>query len=326
MDTLFFHGSQFLSFNLGLGTWSLGSDSYGFVSDQEACKILKTAYEAGIRFFDTSPTYGDGLSEKRIGKFLFKKDDMIIASKVGMLPHSDIKIPFDFSASSMIKSIDNSLKRLKVESIDLMQLHSPILGFEEAFSDVFSTIEEVVKSGKVKTFGISLKSPLNFKLQAEIYDWKSYQYNLSILDQRIKYQGFKPFDTTNYSEFYIARTPLNFGFLTDSPPVFDKLTVRNHLKTWSRSQFNEWNRKAMDVKNIIAKYDLDVLTAALRFPIDSGLANIVIPGASTVSELIQNVNAFNSLRIQNDLIQELEDFFLKNEHQSIDSPYIYEQK
>ena len=314
-----------MDLKLGLGCWALGSDSYGELSELEASKILGTAYEHGVRFFDTSPLYGKGLSEERIGKFLSNKKEILIASKVGMLPHSGLKIPYNFTKHNIELSINNSLRRLKIDTIYLVQLHSPVSGFELEFPEIFETMSKIVSSGKVQNFGISLRSPSLFESQSELFDWKSYQYNLSILDQRIG--NFLKEDPTKLESHlhFIARTPLNFGFLTGSPPTYSELSNKHHLREWSPEQFTEWGNRALEVRKMLLIQGIDLLTAALRFPIDSGLANIVIPGATTEKELMLNIEAFNSNKLEKNVVSDLKVFFLKNENKSISSPYSYEK-
>lgn len=325
MDILSLYGSQFVDFKLGLGCWALGSDSYGELSELEASKLLGTAYEYGVRFFDTSPTYGQGLSEERIGKFLSNKKDVLIASKAGMLPHSGLKIPYNFSKHNIEVSIDNSLRRLKIDTIYLIQLHSPVLDFELEFPEVFETMNRIMRSGKVQNFGISLRSPELYESQSKLFQWKSYQYNLSILDQRIG--NFLKGDSTKLEPdlHFIARTPLNFGFLTDSPPTYSELSNKHHLRQWNLEQFTEWGNRASEVRKMLLSHGIDLLTAALRFPIDSGLSSIVIPGATTRKELMRNIEAFNSNKLNQDVFSDLKAFFLKNEKKSITSPFSYQK-
>jgi aryl-alcohol dehydrogenase-like predicted oxidoreductase len=314
-----------MDFKLGLGCWALGSDSYGELSEPEASKILGPAYENGVRFFDTSPTYGKGLSEERIGKFLSNKKDILIASKVGMLPHSGLKIPYNFTKHNIELSIDNSLRRLKIDTIYLIQLHSPVPDFELEFPEIFETMSRTIRSGKVQNFGISLRSPSLFEAQSELFNWKSYQYNLSILDQRIGNFLKDGSPKLKPQLHFIARTPLNFGFLTDSPPTYSKLSNKHHLREWSPEQFTEWGNRASDVRKLLLSHGVDLLAAALRFPIDSELASIVIPGATTEKELMRNLKAFNSNKLKKDVVSDLKAFFLKNENKSISSPYSYEK-
>ena len=109
-----------------LGTWSLGSNrkkniSYGAISDFKVNKILEYSYNKGINFFDTANVYGD--SEKKIGNFFHKKRDKVFfATKVGCI---SFKRKLNFSKKIIQSQIDNSLKNLKSDYIDIVQLYNP---------------------------------------------------------------------------------------------------------------------------------------------------------------------------------------------------------
>ena len=106
---------------VGLGTWQLGGD-WGAVGDKEAEKILRTAVENGVTFFDTADVYGAGRSEKRIAKFLKGYDGAVfMATKLGR--RSDPGWPANFTYEVMRQHTESSLRHLSVEALDLTQLH-----------------------------------------------------------------------------------------------------------------------------------------------------------------------------------------------------------
>lgn len=275
---------------IGLGCWGLGSTSYGSVSENEAKKILFCAYDSGIRFFDTAPLYGEGLSETRLGKYLPIDSEITIATKVGIVSETQGILKKNLHTKNILDSVDNSLKRLKREYIDIVQLHSPELDFES--ETLFDSLVKLIDSGKVRKFGISLKTPKYLKVQHKLFPWASFQYNCSILDQRIVESHQLVNTYLSQSLKLIARTPLNFGFLTDQPPNIDNLPPNHHLKNWPREQLSDWLSKRIKVIDALEGSDFHILAAALRFPIDAGLANTVIPGATTRSQLLTNIKAF----------------------------------
>ena len=100
---------------IGFGTWGLGGDAYGPVDDKEASEALRLAFEKGVNFFDTSDLYGAGKSEEILGK-TFKKirDQVIIATKGGMLPHTGLSMPQDFTEQHLRQALENSLSDSKL--------------------------------------------------------------------------------------------------------------------------------------------------------------------------------------------------------------------
>ena len=115
---------------IGFGTWGIGGvtpgpTSYGPTDDAISLQALKQALDIGINFYDTSNVYGRGNSEELIGQaFKTDREKVIIATKVGLI---DYESPSNFSSDYMRDSLENSLKRLKTDYIDLLQLHNPPL-------------------------------------------------------------------------------------------------------------------------------------------------------------------------------------------------------
>ena len=110
---------------IGLGCWGIGG-AWDDVKEDQAKNVLKRSLEKGINFFDTSDVYGDGRSEKFLGKFKSSTSEKIyIATKVGqrLRPY----LPEGYNLKTIEKFVDRSLKNLKTENIDLLQLHCPPL-------------------------------------------------------------------------------------------------------------------------------------------------------------------------------------------------------
>ena len=140
---------------VGLGTWQLGGD-WGTVGDKEAEKILGTAVENGVTFFDTADVYGLGISEKRIAKFLRGYDgDVFVATKLGR--HPEPGWPGNFSYETMRQHTENSLRNLDVDALDLTQLHCiPTDEFRKG--EVFDHLRRLQQEGLIKRFGASVES------------------------------------------------------------------------------------------------------------------------------------------------------------------------
>lgn len=131
---------------LGFGAANVGN-LYREVSDEDAWAVMEAAWDAGIRYYDTAPHYGQGFSERRLGEFLRSKprDEFVLSTKAGRLlvPNDDyhgqldmegdaefavpmlLKRQWDFSASGIRQSIEESLQRLELDRIDLVYLHDP---------------------------------------------------------------------------------------------------------------------------------------------------------------------------------------------------------
>lgn len=147
---------------LGLGTVKIGRNqgvkypqSFDLPDDKAVQKLLALAQSLGINWLDTAPAYGS--SENRLGT-LIRRNEWYIASKVGENFHNN-QSSFDFSAAAVKQSIDNSLRRLRSEHIDLINIHSD--GNDLAIlhqSDCLAALEQAKQAGKIRAIGISCKT------------------------------------------------------------------------------------------------------------------------------------------------------------------------
>ena len=122
---------------IGFGTWGLGGTSYGSVDDNVSRDALRVAIDRGVNFFDTSDFYGAGHSETILGDVISPyRENLVITTKGGMLPHDGFDMPQDFSVHHLTRSIENSLKRLRTSYVDVYLLHSPptnLLNWDDIF-------------------------------------------------------------------------------------------------------------------------------------------------------------------------------------------------
>lgn len=143
---------------VGLGTWQLGGTEWGDVSDQEALATLAAAAEAGVTLFDTADIYGAGRSEELIGRFLHdsgQRDRFFLATKFGRNPVPGW--PDNFRPGTIRRHLEGSLRRLKVDAVDLLQCHCLPM---EAMRDgtVWQTLRELQAEGRIRAFGASVES------------------------------------------------------------------------------------------------------------------------------------------------------------------------
>ena len=170
---------------IGFGTWGLGGDSYGSVNDNVAKQTLKKAFELGVTCYDTSDLYGNGHSEVLLGD-VFKncRERVIIATKGGMLPHSGFYMPQDFSCKHLQKALEDSLKRIRTDYVDIYQLHSPTLADLEN-SDLIPFLHEQVRVGKIRTFGVSVRSPADGVVAIEKYGFPVIEVNFNKFENKL---------------------------------------------------------------------------------------------------------------------------------------------
>lgn len=160
---------------LGYGSMGIrGPNTWGVrvVDEDQADRILNEALDAGINFIDTAPDYG--LSEERIGRFLARRrDEFILATKCGCDPiqHQDhLEIRHTFTAETIRRNLETSLRRLKTDRIDLMQFHGGTLENLQA-AGLVDLLEEFRKEGKIRCIGVSSVLPhLEDFVDSDLFD------------------------------------------------------------------------------------------------------------------------------------------------------------
>jgi aryl-alcohol dehydrogenase-like predicted oxidoreductase len=206
---------------VGLGSWELSGPSrfgWGEVDDSESVATIRSAIESGVTWVDTAAFYGRGHSEEVVGKGLEPFDvgeDVLVFTKCGLRwdPDGDPNDPptNNLRAESIRFEVDQSLKRLKVERIDLYQCHWP----DEIGTPVeesWTTMSELVAEGKVRWIGVS-----NFRIDLlerceSIHHVQSVQPPLSLLDRRAR-DGLIEWCVSNRSGV-ICYSPMASGLLT----------------------------------------------------------------------------------------------------------------
>jgi aryl-alcohol dehydrogenase-like predicted oxidoreductase len=153
MKTRFFGNTERTVSEIGLGCWQLGGGDWGDVPDADAFGILDQAVDRGISFIDTADVYGAGRSERLIGDFIARRsEDLFIASKVGRRNY-----PGPYTLELLREHITESLQRLKLESLDLLQLHC-VPSDVMADGEIFEHLRAFQQEGIIRHFGASVES------------------------------------------------------------------------------------------------------------------------------------------------------------------------
>ena len=276
---------------LGFGTWGLGGNAYGLVDDDISIKSLRIAFDKGINFYDTSDLYGNGHSEEIISR-AFKNDrhKVVLATKGGTLPHSGFYMPQDFSPQYLKNALENSLRRLKTDYIDLYQLHSPLLTH---IPDAIDILQASKREGKIRAYGISVRSPYDGRSVIDKdYGFAAIQVNFNIIDHRALENGlFKAAMEKNIG--IIIRTPLAFGYLTGSLTGAEEFRGIDHRANWPVSQRKRWANAPGLFSFLCEGKKRSPVQAALRFCLDEPGVSTVIPGMMTPDEVYENVSAID---------------------------------
>lgn len=278
---------------IGFGTWGLGGDhdgavAYGRTDDEVSRAALRHAVEQGINFFDTSDLYGFGHSEEILGEvFSTCRDKVIIASKGGFVD----AVKQDFSAAHLRRALENSLRRLRTDYLDLYQLHSPAVSLLREQPEILSLLHEWQAAGKIRAWGFSARSPEEARVAVAEFSASVVQVNFNLTDQRAQTNGL--FDLCRQRQAgVIVRTPLCFGFLTGKYSSAQNYSATDHRSRWSPEQLQSWE-KANDVFNFLfAANPADTpAQIALRFCLSFEAVSTIIPGMLNHDHVRENAAA-----------------------------------
>ncbi len=279
---------------VGLGCWQIGW-CWGDIEDQDARKILKKALDSGVNFFDTSDTYGDGRSEKFLAEILRTSKDIYVTTKLGRRIRGT-NYPKGYKHEPMEEFVDRSLLNLKLEKIDLVQLHCPPLEICKK-PETFEKMDQLVKKGKILHYGVSVYN-LSEAIESLKYDnVKSIQLVFNVFRQKPLDEFFKLAKEKKVA--IIARGPLASGMLGgdfNSETKFAENDHRNYnIKgeafdigdTFSGIDFSKGLIAVDKLKQILPK-NYSISQLALKWILMHDAVSVVIPRAVNPKQVENN--------------------------------------
>ncbi len=280
---------------ISLGTWAFGNNVYGGVAEEDGINTIHAGIDLGINIFDTAPQYGtdqqDGVAEIVLGKALKgKREKVHISSKFGRNP-CIAEGASQFYKSRIIDSVEESLKRLQTDYIDVLFFHSPFSP-DEINEDVWEGIEQVKQQGKVRFVGHSIS--MFHQTEDMARQWAKenkidvIQVVLSLMNRESQ-QLVE--ELQKYPIGVFARECLANGFLSG---VITKDTVFAEGTLNARYSKEELAERVnqVDAFNYLIRDDIDNMPqAALRWVLDQKGVSTVLSGAKNIEELKGAVSA-----------------------------------
>jgi L-galactose dehydrogenase len=264
---------------VGFGTSTLG-DVFGNIDPGEAIRAVHLAVDGGINFFDSSPYYGITLAETRLGEALAgRRERVILATKCGRYGFSE----FDFSAKRVIASMDESLRRLQTDYIDLFQAHDVEFGdVQQVIHETLPALRQLQQQGKARYIGVSGYPPKLLRRIAEAAPVDSIltycHYNLMNTDM----DGVLTAFTRERGIGLINASGLCMGLLTEQGPP-----------DWhpAPQQVREAGRK---VAEFCRQQGADIPEVALRFCLDHPYVSSTLIGMGTPHEVETSLKLLQS--------------------------------
>ena len=282
---------------IGLGCWGIGG-SWGYVSENDAKEVLKKALDNGVNFFDTADMYGDGRSERILGKFFKSTSEKIfITTKSGRRWRPNY--PKGYKQHYVEEFIDRSLVNLGTDCIDLLQLHCPPSDVCSK-KETYEMMDEIVKKGKIANYGVTVHKISDAMEAIKFPNVKSIQVVFNIFRQKAADIFLKEAKKKNVG--IIARGPLASGLLTgtiDQDTTFADDDHRNYNingkafdvgDTFSGVNFENGLKAVEKLKELLPD-NFSLTDLALKWILMHEEISVAIPGAINKSQVEINSRA-----------------------------------
>ena len=290
---------------MGFGGASLGAVG-NRVSDEQVLQILQAAYDAGIRYFDTAPLYGHGLSERRLGSFLqtLQRETFALSSKVGrllvptgegerneqMFDEEPFSIRYDYSYNAARQSIEASLERLGLDRIDVVLCHDiDIWTHGDGQTEILKTAREGIlpalsdlrSEGVIRAFGLGVNE---WQICNEIMD--EFDVDCFLLAGRFTLLEQAPLDV-----FLPRCVEKNVSIIVGGP--YNSRLLANAERRRATYDYKpvddaRWE-KAQKIRAVCESHNIDLRAAALQYPLMHPAIAAVIPGVWKMQELTTNI-------------------------------------
>lgn len=282
--------SNLMASVIGFGAWAAGKAGWGNVDEREIMEAIQTAYDHGVNFFDTAPFYGFGESERILGKALKPvRDKVIIATKFGLVWNEKGDFVKDASRKNILREIDQSLKNLNTDYIDLYQVHWP--DDQTPIEETMETLNELVEKGKVRYIGVSNFSVEQMEEARKYANVVSLQSLYNLLQRDVEKAEY-PYTEKNGMGF-IPYSPLAQGLLTGkfTPPItLSSNDVRRQFNPlFQEGRFEENLKKVEKIRTVAERYNKPTAQVAVNWLLAKPAVTTVITGAKNKEQIMQNI-------------------------------------
>ncbi len=302
---------------IGFGAWAIGAD-WGTVDDSESMAALHKAVDLGVNFIDTADAYGMGRSEKLIARLRKERSETIfVATKAGrrLSPHVAEK----YTPANITGFIEDSLKNLEMEALDLLQLHCPPT---EVYyrPELFEALDNQVKAGKIKNYGVSVEKVEEALKAIEYPGVKTVQIIFNMFRHRPSELFFR--EAKHRGIGIIVRVPLASGLLTG------KMTENTQFKKDDHRNYNREGQAfdkgetfagadyykglaAVDKLKTIIPEGMTLAQFALRWILMFDEVSCAIPGSKRPSQAEDNVRASDLSPLSEDQMHKVSKIYEK---------------
>ena len=255
-----------------IGTWPLSGD-YGYVNMHQIVEALDCAYESGFREYDTAPAYGNGFMEFCLGNVFFNKSDVKINTKIGNLPFEGKS----FDISSVKKSFEQTLSRLKRETVNILYLHNPRNDVPN-YSELIDYLNNLKVEGYINKLGLSMAKDFDYSGKIDLNEFDVIQNDINLINLSPINHNF------NGNIELVARSPFASGILTENFLDIQMYPKDDHRSNWLKGERLLSIKKVVKILKQVSSMDLR--TVALKFLLQVNELNHIICGIKHKSHVI----------------------------------------
>ena len=296
---------------ISFGAWAIGG-TWGSVNDDDSMTALHRALEGGVNFFDTADVYGDGHSEQLLARLRRENGaSFYVATKAGrrLNPH----VSDGYTKPNLTAFVERSLKNLKTEAIDLLQLHCPPT---EVYyrPEVFGWLDDLAKAGKLRHYGVSVEKVEEALKAIEYPGVQSVQIIFNMFRQRPSELFFA--EARRRQVGILARLPLSSGLLTGKFRTDASFEQDDHRsfnrngeafdrgETFSGIDF-PLGLKAVEALRPLTPPDSSMALMALRWILMFPEITCAIPGAKQAEQVAENLKAADASPLSNETMSKI---------------------
>jgi aryl-alcohol dehydrogenase-like predicted oxidoreductase len=303
---------------ISFGAWAIGG-TWGDVKDEESLAALHRALDLGVNFFDTADVYGDGRSEKLLAQLKRERSEKFyVATKAGR--RSDPHVAESYTRENLTAYVERSLKNLETDSLDLLQLHCPPNQVYYT-PEVFSVLDDLVKAGKLKHYGVSVEKVEEALKAMEYPNVQSVQIIFNIFRQRPADLFFG--EALKHKVGILARLPLSSGMLAGKMTRESTFAADDHRggnrngewfnrgETFSGVDY-ETGLQAVEELRALVPANASMAQMALRWLLMFPAITCAIPGGKRPSQVEENVAAGDMPALSEEAIKRIRSIYEKH--------------
>jgi aryl-alcohol dehydrogenase-like predicted oxidoreductase len=298
--------------DISFGAWAIGGD-WGQVSEKDALATLHKAIDSGVNFIDTADVYGDGRSERLVAQVRkARKEKIVVATKAGRrLPRQTVE---GYSRENLTTWIDDSLRNLSTDALDLLQLHCPPT---ELYSrpEVFAMLDDFVKAGKIRYYGVSVQKVEEALKAIEFPNVQTVQIIFNCFRQRPAELFFQRARRRQVG--ILARVPLASGLLTGKLRADSTFAADDHRnfnrhgesfdvgETFSGVDYAVGLEAAEQIRRLLPE-GMSMSQFALRWILMFDAVTCAIPGGKRPEQVADNCRASDLPPLETETMAEVE--------------------